>query len=89
MSVVLYSPALAVQQVTSIPMWVSIFLTGFVCTVYTSIGGMKAVVLTDTFQVLVMFSGLFAVIFEGTRRIGGFGTIIERMDSSNRIEFFE
>jgi Na+/proline symporter len=57
MAVVLYSPALAVQQVTGIPLWVSIFVTGFVCTIYTSFGGIKAVVFTDTFQVFVMFAG--------------------------------
>ena len=57
MAVVLYSPSLAIQQVTGIPLWVSIFVTGFVCTIYTSLGGMKAVVITDTFQVFVMFAG--------------------------------
>ena len=57
MAVVLYSPSLAVQQVTGIPLWISIFLTGFICTIYTSLGGMKAVVFTDTFQVFVMFAG--------------------------------
>jgi len=46
MSVVLYTPAVAVQQVTGISLWISILVTGIVCTVYTSLGGMKAVVFT-------------------------------------------
>ena len=62
MAVVLYSPSLAVQQVTGIPLWISIFLTGLVCTMYTSLGGMRAVVFTDTFQVFVMFAGNFVII---------------------------
>ncbi len=37
MAVVLYSPALAIQYVTGIPLWVSIFVTGIVCTIYTSL----------------------------------------------------
>lgn len=50
---------------------------------------MKAVVWTDTFQVFVMFGGLFAIIIEGTRRIGGPGVIYDLAESSQRIEFFD
>lgn len=46
MAVVLYTPSMAIQQVTGISLWVSICVTGVVCTVYTSLGGMKAVVYT-------------------------------------------
>ena len=50
---------------------------------------MKAVVFTDVFQVFVMFGGLFAVIIEGTRRVGGVGVIWERAAKTNRLELFE
>src|SRR5215207_1605024 len=36
-----YAPALALQQVTGLPLWVSIFCTGMVTTIYTTFGGMK------------------------------------------------
>lgn len=54
MSVVLYTPALAIQQVTGISLWISIFLTGFVCTIYTSMGGIKAVIWTGNFYSIVL-----------------------------------
>ena len=89
MAVVLYAPALAIEQVTGISLTFSIVITGIVCTIYTSLGGMKAVVATDLFQVIVMYSGLIAIIFVGARHVGGFGEIWKRAEQSGRIEFFE
>jgi solute carrier family 5 (sodium-coupled monocarboxylate transporter), member 8/12 len=48
MAVVLYTPSVALQRVANISLWVSILLTGLVCTIYTTIGGIKAVIWTDT-----------------------------------------
>lgn len=45
MAVVLYSPSLAIQQVTGIPMWISIFLTGLICTIYTSLVSSFSIIL--------------------------------------------
>ena len=53
MAVVLYTPSMAIQQVTGISLWVSICLTGCVCTIYTSLGGMKAVVYTGKYSGLI------------------------------------
>jgi Na+/proline symporter len=50
MAVVLYTPSVAIQQVTGLSLWVSILLTGLVCTIYTTIGGIKAVIWTDTYE---------------------------------------
>jgi Na+/pantothenate symporter len=37
-------------KVTGLPLWISILLTGVVCTLYTTMGGMKAVIWTDTYK---------------------------------------
>ena len=89
MSFVLYTPAVAIQQVTGLSLWVSILLTGLVCTIYTTIGGIKAVIWTDTFQVFVMFAGLIAIIIKGIDTIGGTRELYTRVKESQRIEFFE
>uniref|UniRef100_A0A3P9CQW7 Solute carrier family 5 member 8 n=1 Tax=Maylandia zebra TaxID=106582 RepID=A0A3P9CQW7_9CICH len=47
----IYAPALALNQVTGWNLWVVIVVTGMVCTAYSALGGMKAVVWTDVFQV--------------------------------------
>ena len=52
MGIVVYAPALALQAVTGLNQVVSIVVVGLVCTFYSTIGGMKAVLITDVFQVI-------------------------------------
>jgi sodium-coupled monocarboxylate transporter 8/12 len=65
MSVILYGPSLALSQMTGLNIWISVGLCGIVCTIYTSIGGMKAVIWTDVIQASVMFFGLILSIIFG------------------------
>ena len=51
MGVVVYAPALALEAVTSLDKTISIIVIGVVCTFYSTIGGMKAVLISDVFQV--------------------------------------
>uniref|UniRef100_A0AAQ4PVY2 Solute carrier family 5 member 8 n=1 Tax=Gasterosteus aculeatus aculeatus TaxID=481459 RepID=A0AAQ4PVY2_GASAC len=49
--VVIYTPALALNQVTGMDLWGAVISTGVVCTFYCTMGGLRAVVWTDVFQV--------------------------------------
>ena len=53
MGIVLYAPALALEAVSGLSKTFSVWTVGLVCTFYSTIGGMKAVILTDAFQVCV------------------------------------
>uniref|UniRef100_A0A3Q0RJA9 Solute carrier family 5 member 8 n=1 Tax=Amphilophus citrinellus TaxID=61819 RepID=A0A3Q0RJA9_AMPCI len=59
---VIYAPALALNQVTGWNLWLLIFVTGTVCTICCTLGGMKAVVWINVFQIGIMFAGLMSVI---------------------------
>ncbi|XP_022090148.1 sodium-coupled monocarboxylate transporter 1-like [Acanthaster planci] len=88
MGLVIYAPALAFNAVTDVSLWGSVLATGLVCTLYTTVGGMKAVLWTDVFQTCVMFGGFIAVIIEGTMRLGGLGNVWRIAEEGGRIDFW-
>lgn len=51
LGIVVYAPALALSTVTGMNLTLSVLSIGIVCTFYTTIGGIKAVIWTDVFQV--------------------------------------
>jgi SSS family transporter len=62
MGVVLFLPALAIGTITGTNVSLCILVIGLCTIVYTALGGMKAVVWTDFFQVVVLFGGAFFAI---------------------------
>lgn len=69
--------------------WIKFIFQGFVCTFYSTIGGMKAVVVTDVFQSLLMFAAIFSVIICASIHTGGIRPIWETARKGGRLEFFK
>ncbi|KAK8757990.1 hypothetical protein V5799_004377 [Amblyomma americanum] len=89
MGVVLYGPSLALGSVTGIPVWSSILLNGIVCTFYTAIGGIKAVVWTDVVQMVLIYVGYIMVIVSGLYHLGGFGNMWRIAGDGGRLIFVD
>ncbi|XP_072026113.1 sodium-coupled monocarboxylate transporter 1-like [Amphiura filiformis] len=87
MGLVMYGPALALNVVAGISLWGSVIITGVVCTIYTSVGGMKAVLWTDVFQILFIFAGILSAVIEGCRRIGNVSDIWAAAVITKRLDF--
>ncbi|KAG8431284.1 hypothetical protein GDO86_019120 [Hymenochirus boettgeri] len=85
MGVVLYAPALAFNAVTGFSLWGAVLSMGLVCTIYTTLGGLKAVIWTDVIQTLVMFAGQLAVIIVGTIKVGGIEEVWKIATENNKI----
>ncbi|XP_068277050.1 sodium/iodide cotransporter [Nyctibius grandis] len=85
--IVIYAPALILNQVTGLDIWASLLSTGVICTFYTTIGGMKAVIWTDVFQVFVMLSGFIAIIIRGVLLAGGPGRVLAIAANGSRMNF--
>ncbi|MDB6170255.1 MAG: hypothetical protein JWM88_3119 [Verrucomicrobia bacterium] len=62
LAVALYAAGLALSQVMGLPMWISLATLGGLTTLYTVLGGMKAVLWTDVMQFFVMMIGLVAIL---------------------------
>uniref|UniRef100_A0A665XEL4 Sodium-dependent multivitamin transporter n=1 Tax=Echeneis naucrates TaxID=173247 RepID=A0A665XEL4_ECHNA len=63
----------------------SVLATGLVCTLYTTMGGLKAVIWTDVFQTVVMFAGQLAVIVVGVQKTGGVSEVWRKIWEGDRI----
>uniref|UniRef100_A0A8C6S539 Sodium-dependent multivitamin transporter n=1 Tax=Neogobius melanostomus TaxID=47308 RepID=A0A8C6S539_9GOBI len=85
MGVVLYAPALALNAVTGFDLWGAVLAMGLVCTMYTALGGLKAVIWTDVFQTVVMFAGQLAVIVVGASQAGGISQVWKKALNGSRI----
>ncbi|XP_015175380.1 PREDICTED: sodium-coupled monocarboxylate transporter 1-like [Polistes dominula] len=85
---VIYVPALAFNQVTDINLHTIALLVSIVCIFYTTLGGLKAVVWTDTIQIMVMFGSVITVAVLGTNKVGSVYEVWRRNFETGRIEFF-
>ncbi|XP_044018363.1 sodium-coupled monocarboxylate transporter 1-like [Aphidius gifuensis] len=87
-SVAVYAPALALSHVTGLDTYIAVTLVYVVCIFYASQGGMKAVIMTDTFQAIILMLSLFIIVLLGINDIGDFMDIWNNSKNTNRIEFF-
>ncbi|XP_020837990.1 sodium-coupled monocarboxylate transporter 1-like [Phascolarctos cinereus] len=87
--IVIYAPALALNQVTGFDLWGAVIATGVVCTFYCTMGGLKAVVWTDVFQVGIMVAGFVSVIIQATVVQGGINNILNDSYYGGRLNFWD
>lgn len=88
LGLVSYSPSLAMETVTGFPAWASIIIMGIICTIYSSWGGVRAVVYTDILQTFVMFVGVIVIIISATVEAGGLESVWSVADEHGRVEWW-
>ncbi|XP_070519938.1 putative sodium-dependent multivitamin transporter isoform X2 [Cardiocondyla obscurior] len=85
--VVLYAPALALEATTGISTTASVIGLGLICTFYSTIGGIKAVIVTDVFQGLLMLAAVVTVIVTAAVDNGGLDQVWKIAEEGSRLEF--
>ena len=81
-SVMVYTVALILTSVMSIPMWQTILIIGVVTLIYSYQGGMKAVVYGDVIQMIILLIGIVICLWAGLSNLGGWSNFISEMDTS-------
>jgi Na+/proline symporter len=61
--IVIYAPSLLLAKVFNVPLSTTIIIMGGIAVIYTSIGGLRAVISTDVKQMTVMVIGLVVAFF--------------------------
>jgi SSS family transporter len=73
MAVALYASASFLGAVTGVSLWLLILLCGAITVMYTSLGGLRAVIWTDVAQFFVLMGGIFiALVLVSLTVDGGF-----------------
>jgi Na+/proline symporter len=87
--IVIYVPALAFSQVTGINLHIVSPIICAICIFYTTVGGLRAVIWTDTLQFVMMLFAICAVIGLGVIDVGGFGNMWQTAEKGGRLVFFK
>ncbi|MEL7119981.1 MAG: sodium:solute symporter family protein [Bacteroidota bacterium] len=73
----LVAMAIILQVVAGLPFWVGVAVCALIVVVYTYIGGMWAVSITDTVQTVMIVGGLLYLAVTLSKRAGGFTAVVE------------
>uniref|UniRef100_A0AAQ4QET2 Solute carrier family 5 member 8 n=1 Tax=Gasterosteus aculeatus aculeatus TaxID=481459 RepID=A0AAQ4QET2_GASAC len=76
-----------VSKLTGMDLWGAVISTGVVCTFYCTMGGLRAVVWTDVFQLGVMVAGFLSVIIRSVVVQGGILPVISDSRDGGRLNF--
>jgi len=87
-AIAIYAPSIILSLLTGQPLYVSVLIMGVCTTIYTTFGGMKAVIWTDVMQFTILISGMIAVFWLALSRIpGGVHTAYAVAGHAGRLHF--
>jgi sodium-coupled monocarboxylate transporter 8/12 len=88
-AIVIYVPSLVMSLLTGLPMTGCVLAIGALTTIYTTLGGMKAVIWTDVLQFSVLLTGIIGVFWASISRVpGGFGAAYHLALEAGRFHMF-
>lgn len=70
-AIVIYAPSLILSLLTGLPLAGCVLIIGGCTTIYTTLGGMKAVIWTDVMQFTILLTGLVAIVWLSISHVPG------------------
>lgn len=89
MSVVVFLPALAITAILGINIYLAIILMGVFATIYTTLGGMEAVIWTDVIQVVILVAGMIYSLIFIVAHVGGIDIIYNIALHDSKLQMFD
>ncbi len=89
-AIALYAPALIIAFVTGRPNWQCILFMGAFTILYTTLGGMKAVIWTSVIQFCTVVSGILVISYVAVSHVnGGVATVYKTALDAGRLKLFD
>jgi SSS family solute:Na+ symporter len=76
-SVTIYAGGIVVSELLAIPFWYGAIGIVLFTGVYTVVGGMKAVIYTETLQTIILILGSIIITYLGLQEVGGWSALRE------------
>lgn len=80
-SVTIYAGGIVVSELLGIPFWYGAIGVVVFTGIYTVVGGMKAVIYTETLQTVILILGSLVITYLGLKEVGGWGQLHETVTS--------
>jgi len=80
-SVTIYAGGIVVSELLGIPFWYGAIGVVIFTGIYTVVGGMKAVIYTETLQTVILILGSLVITYLGLKEVGGWGQLHETVTS--------
>ncbi len=82
-SVTIYAGGIVVSELIGIPFWYGAIGIVVFTGIYTVVGGMKAVIYTETLQTIILIAGSVIITILGLQEVGGWETLKETVGSNH------
>lgn len=90
MGIVMALTSLALAAVTPLDAWQCVLIMGLLCIAYSTLGGVEAVIWTDTVQTIVLVLGaIVCVVFLMAGIEGGFSAFVEKGLADNKFRMVD
>ncbi|MBU3821941.1 sodium:solute symporter [Flavobacteriaceae bacterium XHP0103] len=86
-SVTIYAGGIVVSELIGIPFWYGAIGIVIFTGIYTIIGGMKAVIYTETLQTIILILGSVIITYLGLQEVGGWGQLQETVRAASPDHF--
>src|SRR5690554_1816413 len=77
---------IVLKSLFGLNMYVSVIVICFITAVYTIIGGLKAVVVTESIQTVVLLAGAFIISFAAFDKMGGWVSMVDILKDNGEMD---
>lgn len=89
MSIVVFLPALTLTAILDMNIYTAIILMGILAVIYTTLGGIEAVIWSDVLQVFILVSGIIYSLFFILNYVGGLDVVYTIARENDKLQFFD
>lgn len=82
----LLAGGIVLETLFGINMYISVSIIAFVVAIYTMVGGLKAVVVTESIQTVVLVAGAFIITAISFSTLGGWDALVNTLQQNNAMD---